>query len=105
MELTITAAKAAARVLREDMADSGIDITNSRALEVLAHQLGYRDWNTAAAEIGNRRDMGARSPSCVSRMRARRASSILTIWVSLSSGSTDSNPGCLCMPDCGARRR
>lgn len=69
MELTITAAKAAARVLREDMAESGIDITHSRALEVLAHQLGYRDWNTAAAEIGNRRDLGMGSPVPVLRIQ------------------------------------
>ncbi|QAY71757.1 bleomycin resistance family protein [Xylanimonas protaetiae] len=36
--------KRAARVLRTELG-----ITHSRALELVAHQRGYKDWNTAAA--------------------------------------------------------
>lgn len=69
MELTITAAKAAARVLHEDMAETGIDISHSRALELVAHQLGFRDWNTAAADFDNRRDTGLGNPIPVLRIQ------------------------------------
>ncbi|WP_345216592.1 glyoxalase superfamily protein [Georgenia halophila] len=46
-----TKAKRAARILRDDLAGTGVDITHSRALEIVAHQLGHRDWNTAAAVL------------------------------------------------------
>lgn len=51
MDLTITTAKAAAHALRQEMTQSGVTLSHSRALEVVAHQMGYRDWNTAAAEL------------------------------------------------------
>ncbi len=44
-------AKHAARTLRHDLAARGVEITHSEALELLARQLGHRDWNTAAARL------------------------------------------------------
>ena len=35
--------------LRQQLADSGVTISHSRALELVATQLGYRDWDTCAA--------------------------------------------------------
>lgn len=34
---------------RERLAANGTEITHSQALEIVAAQLGYRDWNTCAA--------------------------------------------------------
>lgn len=45
------AIKAQAQRLRGTLAQSGTQITHSRALEHLAHQWGYRDWNTFSAAI------------------------------------------------------
>src|SRR5579862_1811201 len=44
-------AKAMARTLREALADKGVKISNSEALELAAKMLGQRDWNTLAAAI------------------------------------------------------
>lgn len=52
MDLTTDAAKASARTLRADLAAMGTTISHSAALELVAHQLGARDWNTAAAMLG-----------------------------------------------------
>ena len=46
--------KAQAKRLRATLAADGTPIGHSRALELLAHQHGYRDWNTLHAAIGNR---------------------------------------------------
>ena len=46
--------KAQARRLRATLAADGTSIGHSRALELLAHQHGYKDWNTLHAAIGNR---------------------------------------------------
>ena len=43
--------KAQARRLRSDLADRGIAISHSRALEIIARQHGFRDWNTLAAKL------------------------------------------------------
>jgi hypothetical protein len=51
MHINESAAKRAARVLRTEL-DSGPPVTShSRALEVVAHQLGFRDWNTASDRL------------------------------------------------------
>jgi catechol 2,3-dioxygenase-like lactoylglutathione lyase family enzyme len=42
-------AKKLARRLREDLAAAGIEIPHSLALELIAHQLGTKDWNVLAA--------------------------------------------------------
>jgi catechol 2,3-dioxygenase-like lactoylglutathione lyase family enzyme len=51
MHINESAAKRAARVLRTEL-DGGQPVTShSRALEVVAHQLGFRDWNTAVDRL------------------------------------------------------
>lgn len=40
-----------AKKLRSALADAGNETTHSAALEILAAQLGYRDWNTLCAAI------------------------------------------------------
>ncbi|MFI9814346.1 glyoxalase superfamily protein [Saccharothrix variisporea] len=42
-------AKKLARLLRADLAAAGIEITHGLALELVAHQLGTKDWNVLAA--------------------------------------------------------
>lgn len=51
MDPTTDDAKSAARALRRALADDDFDIGHSRALEIVARQLGYPDWNTAAAGL------------------------------------------------------
>src|SRR3990167_455817 len=46
-------AKARARELRAELAASGAPISHSEALERVAAELGYRDWNTASARLSN----------------------------------------------------
>ena len=45
--------KKQARRLRADLATDGRTVSHSRALEMLAHQHGYKDWNTLHGVIGN----------------------------------------------------
>ncbi|ADD43301.1 glyoxalase superfamily protein [Stackebrandtia nassauensis] len=51
MTTTISDAKTAARVLRQCLADDGFELSHSRALEIVAQQLGFADWNTASASL------------------------------------------------------
>lgn len=51
---SIEALKAQAKRLRQALAEDGDFISHSEALELLAKQLGYRDWNTLYAAAGNR---------------------------------------------------
>lgn len=46
-------AKAHAREIRADLAKAGTPISHSEALEWVAKELGYRDWNTASARLSN----------------------------------------------------
>jgi hypothetical protein len=46
--------KRQAKRLRASLAKDGDFISHSEALELIAHQLGYRDWNTLYAIAGNR---------------------------------------------------
>ena len=43
------ALKHQARRLRQELDKSGTKISHAKALELVAHQLGYRDWNTLSA--------------------------------------------------------
>ncbi len=43
-----------AKRLRASLAQEGQTISHSRALELVAVQFGYRDWNTLHAAVGNR---------------------------------------------------
>ena len=51
MTTTLDQAKASARALRTSLATLDVSVTHSQALEVVAQQLGYRDWNTAHAAL------------------------------------------------------
>ncbi|MHA6289035.1 glyoxalase superfamily protein [Maricaulis sp. CAU 1757] len=46
--------KAQARRLRTTLESEGNFISHSEALELIASQFGYRDWNTLHAAVGNR---------------------------------------------------
>ncbi len=46
--------KAQAKRLRGELAATGTAIGHSRALELMAKQYGYKDWNTLHAAVGNR---------------------------------------------------
>ncbi len=46
--------KEQAKRLRKRLLDAGVKLSHSEALELLAHQLGARDWNTLHAMAGNR---------------------------------------------------
>ena len=54
MTLSIEDCKTQARRLRAAMAERGVEMTHSAALEAVARQHGARDWNTLHARIGNR---------------------------------------------------
>ncbi|HEX8343409.1 MAG TPA: glyoxalase superfamily protein [Actinoplanes sp.] len=44
-------AKRLAKLLRDDLAAAGLSIPHSLALELVAHQVGARDWNVLAAMV------------------------------------------------------
>ncbi|MCV2894432.1 glyoxalase superfamily protein [Lentibacter sp. XHP0401] len=50
---SLDALKAQAKALRRALDHQGNPITHSQSLELLAQQLGHRDWNTLHAQIGN----------------------------------------------------
>lgn len=60
MDLTLDDAKRAARELRDQL--PAAEITHSTALEIVAQQLGFRDWNTASARLQHHRGMSAPVP-------------------------------------------
>lgn len=51
---TAPEAKEQAKRLRAQLADQGTIVGHANALEQVAHQYGFRDWNTFRAAIGNR---------------------------------------------------
>jgi len=51
---TREAAKTRAREIRTEQANAGTSISHARALELVAREIGYRDWNTASARLSNR---------------------------------------------------
>ncbi|MGP3977712.1 glyoxalase superfamily protein [Streptomyces sp. 8N114] len=56
-------AKKLAKLLRDDLAAAGFSIPHSLALEVIAHQMGTKDWNVLAALV---RPSGCPAPSAIS---------------------------------------
>lgn len=46
--------KTQAKRLRDRLHSTGVKISHSEALEMIAHQNGARDWNTLRARAGNR---------------------------------------------------
>lgn len=51
---TLAALKDQAKRLRNRLTQEGGAVSHSRALELIAAQYGYRDWNTLHAALGNR---------------------------------------------------
>jgi len=51
---SIDALKGQAKRLRAKLETDGAAIGHGKSLELLAHQYGYKDWNTLHAAIGNR---------------------------------------------------
>lgn len=51
---TLDELKAQAKRLRSTLQAQGTIIGHSKALELLSHQHGFKDWNTLHAAIGNR---------------------------------------------------
>ncbi|MFS8184463.1 glyoxalase superfamily protein [Pseudovibrio denitrificans] len=51
---SLSALKAQAKQLRAALEKRGEPISHSQTLELIAHQHGYRDWNTLYAAVGNR---------------------------------------------------
>jgi hypothetical protein len=50
---SVQSLKSQARRLRAKLESEGHAITHSASLEVVAHQLGYKDWNVLHAAAGN----------------------------------------------------
>ncbi len=50
---SLAALKAQAKTLRSSLAATGHTISHAQSLELLAKQLGHRDWNTLHAAAGN----------------------------------------------------
>ncbi len=48
---TVSEAKILASRLRARLGQSNVEVTHAQALELVAGQLGYRDWNTASARL------------------------------------------------------
>ena len=51
---SIDALKASAKALRRELEARGAPVSHAQALEIVARQNGFRDWNTAHAAAGNR---------------------------------------------------
>jgi hypothetical protein len=51
---TATSLKVEARLLRQERETAGTPLSQGAALEAVAHQHGYRDWNTARASLPER---------------------------------------------------
>jgi hypothetical protein len=51
--LSLNELKSQARSLRQALAAFGHAVSHSQSLELLARQMGHRDWNTLHASIGN----------------------------------------------------
>ncbi|WP_407364675.1 VOC family protein (plasmid) [Pseudomonas luteola] len=49
--ISIEQAKQMAKRLRASLTERNQDIPHSTALELVSHQLGYKDWNTASAAL------------------------------------------------------
>jgi hypothetical protein len=60
----LTTLKDQARRLRSRLQAGGENIGHSRALELIAAQYGYNDWNTLHAALGNRRGPGKPCSRC-----------------------------------------
>lgn len=51
--MSLDTLKSQARALRQALAATGHTVSHSQSLELLARQMGHRDWNTLYANVGN----------------------------------------------------
>lgn len=56
MSYSLQDLKTQAKSLRQALSGSGQTVSHAQSLELLAKQLGHRDWNTLHASIGNAPD-------------------------------------------------
>ena len=68
--ITIDDAKAMARRLRGAMESRGFAASHSDTLELVAAQLGHRDWNAASATLGRQPDAGPRFTESIPVLRS-----------------------------------
>lgn len=80
-DITIADAKAAARTLRADLAKQELTISHSTALELVAHQLGLRDWNTASVILDQRQDDTAGFGAPVPVLRVQRFDDVRSFYL------------------------
>lgn len=50
---SLDALKGQAKRLRNELSQTGSEVSHSRALELMAKQYGFKDWNTLYAAVGN----------------------------------------------------
>ncbi|MEV0712080.1 glyoxalase superfamily protein [Nocardia aurea] len=81
MDFTTDDAKAAARTLRADLARASITISHSMALELVAHQLGLRDWNTASAVLDQRSNENTGLGAPVPILRVQRFEDLRSFYL------------------------
>jgi len=53
-QLSLDTVKAQARALRQALQADGMPVSHAKALELIAHQYGARDWNTLHARLTRR---------------------------------------------------
>ena len=68
--ITIDDAKAMARRLRAAMETRGLAANHSDTLELVAAQLGYRDWNAASGTLGRQPEAGLRFTESIPVLRS-----------------------------------
>jgi catechol 2,3-dioxygenase-like lactoylglutathione lyase family enzyme len=62
--MDVDQAKSMAKQLRAALATECTEVSHGRALELIAKTLGFRDWNTASASLGNRNDTAVQFTEC-----------------------------------------
>ncbi|CAH0140718.1 hypothetical protein SRABI111_00698 [Pseudomonas carnis] len=92
---SIQKAKQMAKSLRASLEKRNQEVSHSVALELVAQQLGYKDWNVASAMLPDENPQPAVTfdkaiPYWEYLTKPRSASFILIFWASASSLSTDS---------------
>ncbi|HZZ52540.1 MAG TPA: glyoxalase superfamily protein [Pseudonocardia sp.] len=82
MDMTTDEAKTAARSLRSGLARNNIEISHSAALELVAHQLGFHDWNTASARLDRSHGDAVGVGAPVPILRVHRFADVREFYVS-----------------------
>lgn len=67
--ITLSEAKAMAKRLQSDEGMSAVRLTQAKSLEIVAHLLGYRDWNTCHAAMSDVSVAEERPPAVIPILR------------------------------------